>query len=400
MILNNKKILLGVSGSIAAYKIAFLTRLLVKEGAEVKIVMTQAAKEFITPLTLATLSKNPVVSEFVKDSTGTWNNHVDLGLWADVMLIAPATAHTLSKCANGICDDLLTAVYLSAKCPVYFAPAMDLDMYQHPSTLHNLEKLQEYGNTIIQAGFGELASGLVGEGRMAEPEQLVENLKKFFAYQPSLAQKKVLITAGPTQEDIDPVRYISNHSTGKMGYAIANQFAKAGAEVILVSGPTNQPLPDTHIHLVKVRSAQQMFEATQTHYYDADIIILAAAVADYTPATVADKKIKKKEATFNIELAKTIDIAKTLGAEKQEHQILVGFALETDNEMENAIGKLKSKNLDMIVLNSLQNKGAGFGHDTNQVTIITKDGTLHEFSLKSKTDVASDIVNAIQQLSL
>ena len=393
--LKNKKIILGVSGSIAAYKIATLTRLLVKEGAEVQIVMTQAAKEFITPLTLATLSKKPALSEFVKDQTGTWNNHVDLGLWADVILIAPATAHTLAKCANGLCDDLLTAVYLSAKCPVMFAPAMDLDMYQHPSTLENLKKLQSFGNQIVKSNYGELASGLVGEGRMAEPEELVEILTKHFSKNAILKGKNVLITAGPTQEPIDPVRFISNHSTGKMGYAIANKLAKAGANVTLVSGQVALKSPDSSINLVKVRSAKEMYEASQKAFDQADIIILAAAVADYTPAVVADKKIKKKEDTFNIELTKTTDIAKTLGQQKRPEQLMVGFALETDNEVENAIGKIKSKNLDMIVLNSLQNAGAGFGHDTNKIAIIKRDGTMIDFDLKSKQDVAQDIVDEI-----
>ena len=395
--LKNKKILIGISGSIAAYKIAFLTRLLIKEGTEIQIVMTQAAKEFITPLTLATLSKKPVLSEFVKDQTGTWNNHVDLGLWADVILIAPATAHTLAKCANGICDDLLTAVYISAKCPVMFAPAMDLDMYQHPSTIENLKKLQSYGNQLVKSNFGELASGLVGEGRMAEPEELVEILKKHFSENTILKGKKVLITAGPTQEAIDPVRFISNHSTGKMGYAIADKLAKAGAEVTLVSGQVALKSPDASINLVKVRSAKEMFEATELYFEEADIIILSAAVADYTPAVVAEKKIKKKEDTFNIELTKTIDIAKTLGATKRPEQLMVGFALETDNEVENAIGKIKSKNLDMIVLNSLQNLGAGFGHDTNKISIIKRDGTIIDFELKSKQDVAMDIILVISE---
>ena len=401
MMLKNKKILLGISGSIAAYKIAFLTRLLVKEGAEVQIVMTQSAKEFITPLTLATLSKKPALSEFVKNQTGTWNNHVDLGLWADVILIAPATAHTLAKCANGICDDLLTAIYLSAKCPVIFAPAMDLDMYQHPSTIENLRKLQLFSNQIVKSNFGELASGLVGEGRMAEPEELVEILTKHFSENIILKGKKVLITAGPTQESIDPVRYISNHSTGKMGYAIADKFAKAGAEVTLVSGQVALKSPDININLIKVRSAKEMFEITKLYFEKADIIVLSAAVADYTPAVVADKKIKKKEDTFNIELTKTVDIAKTLGAIKRPEQLMVGFALETDNEVENAIGKIKSKNLDMIVLNSLQDSGAGFGHDTNKISIIKRDGTMIDFDLKSKQDVAMDIVDeVIKQLSM
>ena len=399
--LKNKKILIGISGSIAAYKIAFLTRLLIKEGAEIQIVMTQSAKEFITPLTLATLSKKPVLSEFVKEQTGTWNNHVDLGLWADIILIAPATAHTLAKCANGICDDLLTAVYLSAKCPVMFAPAMDLDMYQHQSTIENLKKLQSFGNQLVKSNFGELASGLVGEGRMAEPEELIEILTKHFSENAILKGKKVLITAGPTQEAIDPVRFISNHSTGKMGYAIADKFAKAGAEVTLVSGQVALKLPDTSINLVKVRSAKEMFEATKKHFDEADIIILSAAVADYTPIVVADKKIKKKEHTFNIELTKTVDIAQTLGATKRPEQLMVGFALETDNEVENAIGKIRSKNLDMIVLNSLQHSGAGFGHDTNKISIIKGDGTMIDFDLKSKQDVAMDIMSVIiKQLAI
>ena len=393
--LKSKKIILGVSGSIAAYKIAILTRLLVKEGAEVKIVMTEAAKEFITPLTLSTLSKNPVLSAFVKDETGQWNNHVDLGLWADIILIAPATAHTLAKCANGICDDLLTAVYLSAKCEVMFAPAMDLDMYLHPSTISNLEKLKSYGNHIIKSGYGELASGLVGEGRMAEPEELLAILEKYFSANPVLKDKKVLITAGPTQEAIDPVRFISNHSTGKMGYAIADKLAKAGAKVTLVSGQVALKKPDPSINLVKVHSAKEMYQASQANFQESDIIILAAAVADYTPAVVAEKKIKKKEDTFSIELIKTTDIAKTLGQQKRENQLMVGFALETDNEVANAKAKIQSKNLDMIVLNSLQDSGAGFGHDTNKISIIRKDDTIIAFDLKSKQDVAQDIINAI-----
>lgn len=393
--LKSKKIILGVSGSIAAYKIAILTRLLVKEGAEVKIVMTEAAKEFITPLTLSTLSKNSVLSAFVKDETGQWNNHVDLGLWADIILIAPATAHTLAKCANGICDDLLTAVYLSAKCEVMFAPAMDLDMYLHPSTVSNLDKLKSYGNRIIKSGYGELASGLVGEGRMAEPEEILAILEKYFSANPVLKDKKVLITAGPTQEAIDPVRFISNHSTGKMGYAIADKLAKAGAKVTLVSGQVALKKPDSSIKIVKVHSAEEMYQASQANFQESDIIILAAAVADYTPAVVAEKKIKKKEDTFSIELIKTTDIAKTLGQQKRENQLMVGFALETDNEVANAKAKIQSKNLDMIVLNSLQDSGAGFGHDTNKISIIKKDDTIIAFDLKSKQDVAQDIVNAI-----
>jgi len=394
-LLQQKKIVLGVTGSIAAYKSALLTRLLVKAGAEVQIVMTEAAKEFITPLTLATLSKRPVVSTFVKNDTGEWNNHVKLGLWADAIIIAPATAHTLSKCANGICDDLLTAVYLSARCPVFFAPAMDLDMYLHGSTVENLQKLNRYGNYILDAEHGELASGLTGTGRMAEPEHIVTALEKYFSQIPTLKNKHILITAGPTQESIDPVRYISNHSTGKMGYAIAQSFAYAGANVTLVSGPTAQSIPDPAIHVIKVRTAQEMYQATQEAFPSADVVILSAAVADYTPAYPAERKIKKKETHFNIELTKTVDIAATLGRQKREGQIMVGFALETDNELENALGKLKSKNLDLIVLNSLNDKGAGFAYDTNKITVIEAGGTVHRFELKSKTEVAQDILKLV-----
>lgn len=394
-LLQQKKIILGVSGSIAAYKAAFLTRLLIKEGAEVQVIMTNASKEFITPLTLATLAKRPALSDFVKNDTGEWNNHVDLGLWADALVIAPATAHTLSKCANGLCDDLLTAVYLSARCAVFFAPAMDLDMYQHASTRANLAKLTNYGNYILDAEHGELASGLTGTGRMAEPEHIIVALKKYFAQIPAFKGKKILITAGPTQEAIDPVRYISNHSTGKMGYAIAQAFAQAGAEVTLVSGPTAQPTPDTSVKLIKVRSAQEMYEASHNEFSKADVIILSAAVADYTPTHPADRKIKKKESHFNIELTKTVDIAATLGQQKREGQIMVGFALETDNEFDNAIGKLKSKNLDLIVLNSLNDKGAGFAYDTNKITVIEASGTVHYFDLKSKTAVAQDILKLV-----
>jgi phosphopantothenoylcysteine decarboxylase / phosphopantothenate---cysteine ligase len=394
-LLQQKKILLGVTGSIAAYKSALLTRLLVKAGAEVQVVMTEAAKEFITPLTLATLSKRPALSNFVKNEVGDWNNHVELGLWADAIVIAPATAHTLSKCANGICDDLLTAVYLSARCPVFFAPAMDLDMYQHGSTVENLQKLTQYGNHILDAEHGELASGLTGTGRMAEPEHILAALEKHFSQSPTLKNKHILITAGPTQESIDPVRYISNHSTGKMGYAIAQAFAYAGAKVTLVSGPTAQPVPDSAIQLIKVRSAQEMYEATQEAFPSADVIILSAAVADYTPTHPADRKIKKEEAHFNIELTKTVDIAATLGQQKKEGQIMVGFALETDNEFDNALGKLKSKNLDLIVLNSLNDKGAGFAYDTNKITVIEAGGSVHHFYLKSKTEVAHDILKLV-----
>ncbi|AEI50586.1 bifunctional phosphopantothenoylcysteine decarboxylase/phosphopantothenate--cysteine ligase CoaBC [Runella slithyformis] len=394
--LQHKRIIVGVTGSIAAYKSALLIRLLIKAGAEVQVIMTEAAKDFITPLTLATLSKRPVLSSFLaSEQTGSWNNHVELGLWADVILIAPATAHTLAKCANGLCEDLLTAAYLSARCPVFFAPAMDLDMYLHPSTFENLQRLRRFGNFVVEAEHGELASGLVGTGRMAEPESIIIHLEKHFSSIPHLKGKKILITAGPTQEAIDPVRYISNHSTGKMGYAIAQAFAMAGADVTLISGPTAQPKPFADIQLIAVRSAQEMYEATQAHFSTADVLILSAAVADYTPTHPADRKIKKKEAHFSIELTKTVDIAATLGLQKQQGQFLVGFALETDNELENALGKLKSKNLDLIVLNSLNDKGAGFAHDTNKITVIEANGSVHAFALKSKSDAAQDILQLV-----
>ncbi|GAB3946549.1 bifunctional phosphopantothenoylcysteine decarboxylase/phosphopantothenate--cysteine ligase CoaBC [Spirosoma harenae] len=396
-----KRILLGVSGSISAYKAALLVRLLVKAGAEVQVIMTESAQTFITPLTLGTLSKRPVFSSFV-NSDSSWNNHVELGLWADAIVVAPASAHTLARCATGLCDNLLSAVYLSARCPVFFAPAMDVDMYQHPTTVENLRRLQSFGNHIIQAEHGELASGLVGEGRLAEPEKIMQVLDEFWHGTRSpehgtLHEKHVLITAGPTQEAIDPVRYISNHSTGKMGYAIAKAFSLAGANVTLVSGPTVLPLPAPGVQRVQVRSAQEMFEATQANFHEADIVVLSAAVADYTPAHPADRKIKKKEATFSIELTKTVDIAATLGSQKRPGQLLMGFALETDNEFENAIKKLHAKNLDWIVLNSLRDSGAGFGHDTNKITVIDLDEKTHEFALKSKDEVAQDLVNLVIQ---
>jgi phosphopantothenoylcysteine decarboxylase/phosphopantothenate--cysteine ligase len=390
--LQNKKIILGVSGSIAAYKAVLLVRLLIKAGADVQVVMTNAARDFITPLTLSTLSKRPVFFDFVKDNTGQWNNHVELGLWADAILIAPASANTLAKCANGICNDLLTAVYLSAKCPVFFAPAMDLDMYKHPSVLENMRKLKSFGNTIFSAQFGELASGLVGDGRLAEPEHIIHLLTKHFSTQTAWLGKNILITAGPTQEDIDPVRYISNHSTGKMGYAIAEAFAAAGANVRLISGPSALKMIDPSIEIDKVRSAQEMYEATTKHFETADIIVLSAAVADYSPVHKAQQKIKKKEATFNIELGKTTDIAATLGKSKRANQIIIGFALETNNEMENAQDKLERKNFDLIVLNSLQDQQAGFGFDTNKITTIDKNGNINVFPLKSKQELAQDIV--------
>lgn len=395
--LADKKILLGVSGSIAAYKSALLVRLLIKAGATVQVVMTEAAKEFVTPLTLATLSKRPVLSQFVNDQQGSWNNHVELGLWADMLVIAPATANTLAKCAHGFCDDLLSAVYLSAKCPVFLAPAMDLDMYRHPTTLETISRLESFGNHIIRAEHGELASGLVGEGRLAEPEHIVQTLERQLNHSAAVAGKHVLITAGPTQEPIDPVRYISNHSTGKMGYALARTFAQAGARVTLVSGPTALPLPDPTIQRIDVRSAREMFEAAAAAFPTADVTILNAAVADYTPAVPATRKIKKKEASFSLDLIKTVDIAATLGQQKRPDQLLMGFALETNDELTNALAKLHAKNLDWIVLNSLRDTGAGFGHDTNKITVINKDEQILEFTLKSKEAVAYDLLRLVEQ---
>ncbi len=396
--LRNKKIVLGVCGSIAAYKAAFIIRQLIKGGAEVKVVMTASASSFISPLTLSTLSKNPAFIEFEKNEQGEWNNHVALGLWADLVLIAPLSANTLGKLANGICDNLLCAVYLSAKCPVFVAPAMDLDMFQHPSTQQNLNKLHAYGNRIIDAEVGELASGLEGKGRMAEPEHIAEAIKNYFSAKGKFTGKKILITAGPTQEAIDPVRYISNHSTGKMGYQLAKIAASMGAEVVLISGPSfvEKPLGVT---LIKITSAQEMFLAVEKIFSSADIVILSAAVADYTPKIVSDKKIKKKEDEFSIELTKTIDIAKETGKIKRKGQITVGFALETDHELENAKGKLNAKNLDLIVLNSLNDAGAGFGHDTNKIAILSKDNKVRNFELKSKEDVAVDILTTILEYS-
>ena len=398
--LKGKKIIVAISGSIAAYKSALLVRLLIKQQAEVKVIMTEKAKTFITPLTLATLSKKPVLSDFIKDDTGVWNNHVDLGLWADVMLVAPATSNTLAKCAQGLCDNLLLATYLSARCPVFFAPAMDLDMYQHPATLHNIKLLESYGNQVIPSEHGELASGLVGQGRMAEPEHIVKFLEDFFTSQSlqALKGKKAIVTAGPTYEAIDPVRFIGNHSTGKMGYAIAESLANQGAEVTLVSGPSRLDLVHPQVEVVRVKSAQQMYEATKAKFEEASIIVLAAAVADFTPKVVADQKIKKKSGQdgMQIELVRTVDIAQTLGTIKRDDQIITGFAMETENALVNAQGKLERKNFDMIVLNSLNDKGAGFGHDTNKVTIIErgKEG-YQELPLKSKKEVANDIVRLI-----
>jgi len=390
-----KKILVGVSGSIAAYKSALLVRLLVKAGAEVQVVMTTAATDFITPLTLATLSKRPALSAYVRDDEGTWNNHVELGLWADALVIAPATAHTLAKCANGLCDDLLTAVYLSARCPVFVAPAMDLDMYRHGSTQANLQKLESYGDNIIEPGCGELASGLVGEGRLAEPEEIVQRLERHFSRRSVAVGKRVLITAGPTQEAIDPVRFVSNHSSGKMGYAIARAFANAGAKVTLVSGPVALEVTDPSIKKISVRSAHEMFTATEAEFVGSDLVIFAAAVADYAPAEVAQQKIKKKEMEFSLKMTKTVDIAGTLGLRKKSNQLLVGFALETTDELENARKKLQAKNLDYVVLNSLNDLGAGFAHDTNKITVIDREGVERHFELKTKREAAQDLLELI-----
>jgi phosphopantothenoylcysteine decarboxylase/phosphopantothenate--cysteine ligase len=395
-ILKEKKILLGITAGIAAYKTASLVRLFKKLGAEVKVIMTPASKNFITPLTLSTLSKNPVHSTFYskEDENELWNNHVDLGLWADYMLIAPATANTLSKMANGTCDNLLLATYLSSKCPVYFAPAMDLDMYKHPSSIESLNKLQSFDNILIPATSGELASGLIGEGRMAEPEDIVFFIEKDISSKLPLKGKKVLVTAGPTYEAIDPVRFIGNHSSGKMGFAIASAAANLGAEVFLISGPSNQQIKHSLVHRVDVVSAEEMYDASHMYFKDVDIAILSAAVADYKPKNSASEKIKKTDTALELSLSPTKDILASLGAIKKQ-QYLVGFALETNNEIENAKGKLKRKNLDAIILNSLQDKGAGFANDTNKITIIDKELNEKAFKLKSKVAVAKDIMNEI-----
>ena len=394
--LSGKKVLLAVSGSIAAYKAAFFVRLLVKEGAEVKVVMSDSAKDFITPLTLSTLSKNPVYSVFYDKASGEWENHVELGLWADVMIVAPASANTLAKMANGLCDNLLLATYLSAKCPVYFAPAMDLDMHAHPATVENIEKLQRFGNKLIAATSGELASGLQGQGRMAEPEEILTVLAKHFSESQQLQDKTVLITSGPTHEAIDAVRFIGNSSSGKMGYALAMQFAERGAKVEFVSGPVSNYPTHHHITLHKVSSAQEMYEATRKIFPKADISIFTAAVADYRPTEVSDKKLKRNGTPLKIELVENPDIASEMGKLKGKTQFNVGFALETHDAVENAITKLQKKNFDLIVLNSLQDKGAGFSHDTNKITVIGKDNKPHHFELKTKQEVAVDIVDVIE----
>ena len=396
-VLSGKNILLGVTAGIAAYKTAHLVRLFIKAGAHVKVVMTPASKDFVTSLTLSTLSQNPVYSTFFdkKDEDNEqWNSHVDLGLWADFMVVAPATANTLSKMANGICDNLLLAVYLSAKCKVYFAPTMDLDMYKHPTTKANIEKLKNFGNIFIAPSRGFLASGLIGEGRMEEPENMVSFIESDIVNGLPLYQKKVLITAGPTYEAIDPVRFIGNHSSGKMGFELAKMAAGLGAEVYLITGPSNEKVSHSLIHRIDVVSAEEMYTEVHKQYEDSAIAILSAAVSDYKPKIVSENKIKKLNNSMTIELVKTHDILASLG-EIKKNQFLVGFALETNNEIENATGKLKKKNLDLIVLNSLQDKGAGFKKETNKVTIIDKFEKISEFSLKSKAEVARDIFNEI-----
>ena len=396
--MEGKKIIIGVTGGIAAYKIAHLVREFIKAGAEVKVLMTQAAKEFITPLTMATLSKNPVLTDFFNPENGDWNSHVDLGLWADAMIIAPATANTLAKMNHGIADNLLLTSYLSAKCPVFFAPAMDLDMYQHPATQQNIADLIKRGHICIDAESGELASGLIGKGRMAEPIEIFKAVANFFNKTQSLSGKNVLITAGPTYEPIDPVRFIGNYSSGKMGYALAVECRNRGANVTLVSGPVSLEKP-IGVNIIAVSSAKQMLEACKNNFPGTDIAIMNAAVADYAPVITSDIKIKRKGGKMTIELKPTKDIAAELGKIKKDKQILIGFALETDNEKKNALGKLTRKNLDFIVLNSLRDKGAGFGHATNKISIVFKDNNIKKFELKLKAKVATDIVDEIEKLT-
>jgi len=393
--LQDKKIVLGVCGSIAAYKAATLVRLLIKGGANVQVVMTPDATNFITPLTLSTLSKKPVLVDYFIPETGEWNNHVELGLWADLVIIAPASANTLAKMAGGLCDNLLMAVYLSAKCEVYFAPAMDIDMWKHDATRENIGKLQAFGNILIPPGVGELASGLSGEGRMAEPEEIVEFITAAIKNRLPLVNQKILVTAGPTYEAIDPVRYIGNHSSGKMGFAIADQLARLGADVTLVSGPSAQKNRQTSVKRIDVTSAAEMLEACLLYYPDANACIMSAAVADYTPVHPVEQKIKKADNLLHIELKQTVDILSTLGAQKKNGQVLVGFALETNDEEKNAIKKLQMKNLDFIVLNSLSDVGAGFKKDTNKITIIDKTLQKTVYPVKSKDEVAMDICHKI-----
>ena len=399
MMLKGKHIILGITGSIAAYKAAYIIRALVKKGAEVQVVITPAGKEFITPITLSALSSNPVISEFFSNRDGSWHSHVDLGLWADAMLIAPATASTIGKMANGIADNMLVTTYLSCKAPVFIAPAMDLDMFAHPSTQQNLERLRSFGNHIIEPAEGELASHLVGKGRMEEPDKIIAVLEDFFASQTLLEKKKIVITAGPTYEKIDPVRFIGNYSSGKMGFALAEVCAQQGAEVTLIAGPVSLTTTHPNIHRIDVESAEEMYEAAMAAYLEADAGILCAAVADYRPEVQADEKIKREsKGDMTLHLVPNKDIAASLGAIKREGQVLVGFALETNNEATNAESKLKRKNLDFIVLNSLRDAGAGFRCDTNKISIIDNKGESTAYPLKSKQGVAADIVNKLATL--
>lgn len=397
--LKGKKILIGVTGSIAAYKIPFLVRLLVKEGAEVKMILTPAARDFVTPLTLSTLSGHPVYTEFFEKEDGTWHSHVELGNWADIYLIAPVSATTMGKMANGIADNLLIATYLAAKCPVLYAPAMDLDMYKHPSTSVNIKKLNDFGNILIEPEEGELASGLYGAGRMQEPEMIVEILVEFFKKKKDFENQHVLISAGPTYESIDPVRFIGNFSSGRMGYALAEEFAQRGAFVQLISGPVDLQVHHPNISVTHVISADEMFNACVDNFTECNIAIMSAAVADYTPKKTYEQKVKKHSGfDWQIDLEKTKDILKNLGDIKKSGQVLVGFALETNNELNNAILKLKNKNLDLVVLNSLMDKGAGFGSTTNKVTLIDKNELVENFELKSKMEVAIDIANKVKSM--
>jgi phosphopantothenoylcysteine decarboxylase/phosphopantothenate--cysteine ligase len=396
--LKGKNVLLAVTGSIAAYKTAFFVRLLVKEGAEVQVIMTNSAKDFITPLTLSTLSKRPVIIEPFDPETGEWSNHVELGRWADVMVVAPASANTLSKMAAGIADNFVTTCYLAAKCPVFFAPAMDLDMFHHPSVQKNIDILQSYGNLLISPQEGELASGLCGAGRMEEPDQIIQVLSDYFAEAKELHGKKILVTAGPTYEPIDPVRFIGNYSSGKMGFSLAEVLARKGAEVTLVTGPTVLDTPARIKNRIDVHTAVQMAEVCYDVARDSDVVVMAAAVADYAPVSIAKSKIKKSEEVTSLELKKNPDILAELGKRKKKGQILAGFALETDNEKENALTKLQNKNLDLIVLNSLKDLGAGFNTDTNKVNVLFKNGEIKEFPLKDKTLVAGDIAAIIKDL--
>ena len=393
--LKDKNVLIGITASIAAYKSAFLIREFIKKGANVRVIQTTESQQFITPLTLSTLSKNPVLVELTKEDGKIWNNHVEIGLWADLFVIAPVTAKTLSKMANGRCDNLLISTYLSAKCPVFFAPAMDLDMFKHQSTQENINKLVSYGNIYIPPGDGELASGLYGKGRMAEPLDIITSIEKKISDELPLQNKNILVTAGPTYESIDPVRFIGNYSSGKMGFSIADSAANLGANVTLISGPTKQKLKNSNINLINVVSAEEMFERCTENFKQNEIIIMSAAVSDYTPKYILKNKIKKKSQNLNLELVKTKDILHTLSKNKTPEQLLVGFALETANEIENAKKKLFQKKIDFIVLNSLNDEGSGFDNDTNKITIIDKNNKLHKFELKSKREVADDIINHI-----